>query len=356
MHLQIATTARSAASVFTLQPARDILPLDPSNLEPPMRAYVLSSTDTPPAITDLPMPEPADGEIRLKIRACGLNFADLLMARGQYQERPALPFVMGMEVAGTIDALGAGVTGFAIGQPVAAFAGQGGLAEYGCFPADRCLPIPPSMPFEQAAGFMVAYGTSHVALTHRARLTKGETLLVLGAAGGVGLTAVEIGAQLGARVVAFARGADKLAFARNAGASVLIDSDSADLKEQFKALGGVDVVYDAVGEPVASLALRALRPEGRFIVIGFAGGQVPHFPANILLVKNIEVIGLYWGGYAAFKPQVITKSLGDLMGLYAAGNLHPHVSNALPLEQTAEGMELMRSRKSTGKVVITMPD
>jgi NADPH2:quinone reductase len=320
-----------------------------------MRAFVLSSTDTPPALTDLPMPEPAPGEIRLKIRACGLNFADLLMARGQYQERPDLPFVMGMEVAGSIDAIGEGVTGLAVGQRVAAFAGQGGLADFGCFPAERCMPLPDAMPFEHAAGFMISYGTSHVALAHRARLAQGETLLVLGAAGGVGLTAVEIGAQLGAKVIAVARGAEKLAVAKAAGASVLIDSDSPDLKAELKALGGVDVVYDAVGDPIASLALRTLKPEGRFIVIGFAGGQVPQFPANILLVKNIDIIGLYWGGYAAFKPQIITQSLGQLMGLYAKGQLNPHISHALPLEQTMEGMDLMRTRKSTGKVVITMP-
>lgn len=320
-----------------------------------MRAFVLSSTDFPPTVTEIPMPTPAPGEIRLKIRACGLNFADLLMAQGTYQERPPLPFVMGMEVAGTVDALGEGVTGFTPGQPVAAFAGRGGLADYGCFPADRCLPIPADMPFEHAAGFMVAYGTSHVALTHRARLQEGETLLVLGAAGGVGLTAVEIGAQMGARVVAVARGAAKLAVAQAAGASVLIDSETADLKTAFKALGGVDVVYDAVGDPASSAALRALRPEGRFVVIGFAGGGVPQFPANILLVKNIDIIGLYWGGYAAFKPQVITRSLGQLMAMYAKGQLKPHVSHALPLDRTAEAMELMRSRQSTGKVVITMP-
>ncbi len=319
-----------------------------------MRAFVLSSTEAPPSVIDLPVPVPGPGEVRLRNRACGLNFADLLMAKGQYQERPPLPFVMGMEVAGEVEALGEGVTGLAIGQRVAAFAGQGGLAEYGCFPAARCLPIPESMPFEQAAGFMVAYGTSHVALTHRARLAAGETLLVLGAAGGVGLTAVEIGARMGARVVAVARGPEKLAVARAAGASVLIDSEGTDLKAAFKALGGVDVVYDAVGEPAASAALRALNPEGRFIVIGFAGGGVPQFPANILLVKNISVIGFYWGGYAAFQPQVITRSLRDLMAMYARGELHPHVSHTLPLDRTAEAMELMRSRASTGKVVVTM--
>ncbi|MCW1932409.1 NADPH:quinone oxidoreductase family protein [Pararhodobacter zhoushanensis] len=311
---------------------------------------------TPPALTDLPIPQPAAGEIRLRIRACGLNFADLLMAKGTYQETPPTPFVMGMEVAGTVDALGEGVTGFSIGQRVAGFAGKGGLAEYGCFPVERCLPLPDAMPFDQAAGFMVAYGTSHVALVHRARLMAGETLLVLGAAGGVGLTAVEIGAKLGAKVVAVARGPEKLKVAEAAGATVLIDSESTDLKAAFKALGGVDVVYDAVGEPAASAALRALRPQGRYVVIGFAGGGVPQFPANILLVKNIDVIGLYWGGYSVFAPNVITRSLTDLIAMYAKGDLHPHVSHALPLERTAEAMELMRTRTSTGKVVVTMDD
>ncbi len=322
-----------------------------------MRGFLLASTDQPPALTELPQPEPKPGELRIRIAACGLNFADLLMAEGRYQERPPLPFVMGMEVAGTIDALGEGVTGLAVGQRVAAFAGQGGLADYGCFPADRCLPIPDSMPFAQAAGFLVAYGTSHVALARRARLAAGETLLVLGAAGGVGLTAVEIGAQMGARVVAVARGPEKLEVARAAGAEVLIDSGGdTDLKAAFKELGGVDVVYDAVGEPAASAALRALRPEGRFLTIGFAGGQVPQFPANILLVKNIDVIGLYWGGYAGFRPEVIGESLATLLGWYGEGRLKPHVSHVLPLERTDEAMALLRGRKSTGKVVVSMSE
>jgi len=320
-----------------------------------MRAFVLASTDTPPALHDLPVPDPGPGEVRLKIRACGLNFADLLMTRGQYQERPALPFVMGMEVAGTVAAIGPGVNGLVEGQRVAAFAGQGGLAEYGCFPAARCLAIPDAMPYEAAAGFAVAYGTSHVALSHRARLRPGETLLVLGAAGGVGLTAVQIGKLMGARVVAVARGAEKLAVAQEAGADMLIDSETADLRAAFKEIGGVDVVYDAVGAPVAESALRALNPEGRFLVIGFAGGEVPQFPGNILLVKNLDVVGFYWGGYMAFRPEVIRSSLSQLLGWYAEGRLSPHVSHVLPLERAAEGLELLRSRSSTGKVVIAMP-
>jgi NADPH2:quinone reductase len=319
-----------------------------------MRALHLAELDTSPALVDLPLPEPGPGQVRLRIRACGLNFADLLMIRGQYQERPALPFVMGMEVAGEIDALGAGVTGLAPGQRVAAFAGQGGLAEYGVFDAARCMVLPDSMPFTHAAGFMVAYGTSHLALDHRAGLRAGETLLVLGAAGGVGLTAVEIGARMGARVVAVARGADKLEIARAAGAALCIDADHPDPRAAFKALGGVDVVYDAVGEPLAGAALRALRPEGRFLAIGFAGGQVPQVPANLLLVKNITVSGLYWGGYLAFRPEVLVESLRCLMGWYAEGGLQPHVSHVLPLARVHEGLDLLRTRKSTGKVVIVM--
>ena len=320
-----------------------------------MRAFVLAATGSPPSLIDLPVPDPGPGEVRLKIAACGLNFADLLMAEGSYQDTPPAPFTMGIEVSGTVEALGEGVTGLAPGQRVAAFAGQGGLAEYGCFPAARCVPLPDAMPFDVAAGFVVTYGTSHVALEHRARLKAGETLLVLGAAGGVGLTAVEIGARMGARVVAVARGAEKLAVAQAAGAEVLIDSGGdADLKAAFKGLGGVDVVYDAVGDPAASAALRALRPEGRFLVIGFAGGQVPQIPANILLVKNIDVIGFYWGAYAGFAPEVLDGSLARLMQWYDEGGLKPHVSHVLPLERTAEAMDLMRKRKSTGKVVITM--
>ncbi len=319
-----------------------------------MRAFQLSALGQPPAFVDLPLPQPQPGEVRLRIAACGLNFADLLMQDGKYQERPALPFTLGMEVAGTVEALGDGVTGLAVGDRVAAFAGQGGLAEAGCFPAARCLPLPPAMSFTEAAGFQIAYGTSHLALAHRAQLQPGETLFVTGAAGGVGLTAVEIGKRMGARVIASARGADKLAQARAAGADAVISSDAPDLRGQLKALGGVDVVYDTIGGDGFMDALRATKPEGRLLVIGFAGGQVPQVPANLLLVKNLSVIGLYWGGYLSFRPQVLMDSLATLLGWYEGGTLHPHVSHTLPLDQAPEALELLRSRRSTGKVVVTM--
>nr|WP_268793866.1 NADPH:quinone oxidoreductase family protein [Roseovarius indicus] len=298
-------------------------------------------------------PEPKEGEVRLEIGACGLNFADLLMIKGEYQDTPEPPFTLGMEVAGTIEACGPGVDEALLGRRVAVFGGQGGLADYGCFPADRCVTLPDAMPFTDAAAFQVAYGTSHVALDHKARLQPGETLLVLGAAGGVGLTAVEIGKQMGATVIACARGADKLAVAEQAGADHLIDAKTEDIRERCKALGGLDVVYDPVGGDQFKSAFRACNPEARILAIGFASGEVPQIPANHLLVKNISVLGLYWGGYLKFRPQVISDSLATLFGWYADGKLKPHVSHTLPLEQTLDGLELLRTRKSTGKVVIT---
>jgi len=205
-----------------------------------MRAFQVSSFTSAPALVDIAAPLPGPGEVLLDIAACGLNFADLLMAQGSYQDTPVPPFTLGMEVCGTVTALGEGVTTPAIGTRVAVFGGQGGMAEQGVFPANLCRPVPDSMSAEIAAGFMVAYGTSHLALTQRARLQQGETLLVLGAAGGVGLTAVEIGKALGARVIAVARGADKLAVAQAAGADHVIDSDTQDIKAVVRALGGAD--------------------------------------------------------------------------------------------------------------------
>jgi NADPH:quinone reductase len=319
-----------------------------------MRAYRLTETGQPPTLDDLPLPVPGPGEVRVAVRACGLNFADLLMIEGRYQERPALPMTMGMELAGVVEALGPGTAGPPPGTRVAAFAGQGGLADHAVVPAARCLTLPDTMDFATAAAFQIACGTSHLALTRRARLMPGETLLVLGAAGGVGLTAVEIGKRLGARVIASARGADRLAVAAAAGADHLIDSDAPGLRDALRGLGGVDVVYDAVGGGAFMEALRATRPEGRLLTIGFAGGEVPQVPANLLLVKNLTVIGLYWGGYLSFAPDALTGSLAELLDWHARGWLHPHISHRLPLHQVSEGLALLRDRRATGKVVITM--
>ncbi|PTW51362.1 NADPH:quinone oxidoreductase family protein [Rhodovulum kholense] len=319
-----------------------------------MRLFQLDRIGDRPRLTEADCPAPAVGEVRVRIAACGLNFADLLTIEGRYQEHPPLPATLGMELAGTVDALGEGVDPGLLGTRVAVFAGSGGLAEAGCFPATRCLPLPETMSFIEAAGFQIAYGTSHVALSHKARLAPGETLLVTGAAGGVGLTAVEIGKAMGATVIACARGADRLEVAREAGADHLIDSDAGDLRAAVLALGGADVVYDPVGGPLFAEAMRTCRPDGRLLAIGFASGEVPQIKANHLLVKNLSVIGLYWGGYLAFRPEVLTDSLATLFRWHAEGRLHPHVSHVLPLERAAEGLELLRQRKATGKVVIAM--
>lgn len=318
-----------------------------------MRVFQVSAFDAEPALASVPEPTPAAGEVLLQIAACGLNFADLLMANGTYQDTPTPPFTLGMEVCGTVIAHGPGVDRPAIGSRVAVFGGQGGMADKGVFPAALCRIVPDDMLAETAAGFMVAYGTSHLALTRRAQLKADETLLVLGAAGGVGLTAVEIGKALGATVIAVARGAEKLAIAQAAGADHVIDSSTEDVKTAVKALGGADVVYDPVGGDAFRAALGACNREARVIVIGFASGDIPQIPANIILVKNITVIGFYWGGYLTFHAQALTDSLAELLAWYADGRLQPHISHKIQLDNAGEALELMRTRKSTGKVVIT---
>lgn len=319
-----------------------------------MRALQVLELGQPPRLREIEVPVPEKGQVRLRIAACGLNFADLLMITGQYQERPPLPFTLGLEAAGTVDKLGQDVRGLSIGDKVAVFGGSGGLAEYGCFDARACVRLPDGMSFREGAAFQVAYGTGHVALDHKAKLRPDETLLVLGAAGGVGLAAVEIGKRMGGVVIACARGADRLAVARAAGADHLIDSEAEDIKERVKSLGGADVVYDPVGGHQFEAALRACNRDARIVVIGFASGSVPPIPTNIILVKNISVLGLYWGGYLAFKPHVITGSLETLFHWYGDGRLKPRISHALPLERALDALELLRSRRSTGKVVVTM--
>ncbi|MBU2980766.1 NADPH:quinone oxidoreductase family protein [Lentibacter algarum] len=321
-----------------------------------MRALRLRAFGQDPQIEMIPRPVPATGEVRIRIKACGLNFADLLMINGTYQDTPPLPFTLGMEISGIVEAHGEGVSSPPIGSSVAVFGGSGGLADYTCVNAARVTPLPEGTDMNAAAALQVAYGTSHVALDYKAKLKKGEVLLVLGAAGGVGLTAVEIGKLMGATVIACARGADKLAIAKAAGADHLIDASCEDIHAAVKALGGADVVYDPVGGKQFTAAMRACNPEARLLSIGFASGDVPQIKANHLLVKNLTVIGFYWGGYMGFKPEVVTDSLTTLAGWLHEGRITPHISHALPLDQALEGMALLKTRKSTGKVVITLVD
>lgn len=321
-----------------------------------MRAWQVAERGTDPANGRIARPDPGPGEVLIQVAACGLNFADLLQIDGRYQVRATPPYTPGMELAGRVVAHGQGVLSPAIGARVAVLTDAGGLAEYAIAPADRCLPLPDAMDWVTAAAFQIAYGTSLLALDRRGRLKAGETLVVTGAAGGVGLTAVAIGRRMGARVIAVARGADRLAVAAKAGAEMLIDSAEAglDLKARLKALGGADVIYDTVGGEMALGALGALRPEGRFLVIGFAGGDVPQFPANLMLVKNIEAIGVYFGGYQSFAPDVLTGVLAQLLDWQGAGALDPHVSHLLPFEAAGEGFTLLRERRATGKIVVTV--
>lgn len=318
-----------------------------------MRAMQVSELGAPLALAEAPVPEAGPGEVLLRVRACGLNFADTLMVAGRYQVKPPLPFSPGVEVAGVVEALGPGAAGPAPSTRVAAYVGHGGLAEFVALPAARCVPLPDGMPDAVAAGFLVAYGTSHVALAHAAKLRPGETLLVLGASGGVGLTAVELGARMGARVIAVARGTDRLDIARAAGASVLIDA-GADLRAEVKALGGADVVYDPVGGDLGEAALAATRAQARILPIGFASGGVPRYPANLLLVKDLSVLGVHFGAWAAHSPQAVRESFETLFAWWRLGRLAPHVSHVLPLADAEAGLELLRTRRATGKVVVEL--
>lgn len=319
--------------------------------ETTVRAWRIESLGAAPVLANLSRPDPGPGQALVRVAAAGLNFADLLMARGSYQQRPPLPFTPGLELAGTVAALGPGTDGPTPGTRVAA-ATTGAFADYALVPAESLVPLPDTMDFATAAGFLIAYGTSHLALAHRARLQPGETLFVTGAAGGVGLTAVEIGLRMGARVIASARGPDRLQIARAAGAHHLIDSEAPDLKDALKSLGGIDVFYDPVGGPAFDAALRAARPEGRLIPIGFASGEVPPIPANLLLVKNLTVIGLWWGDYTRFAPALVRDSLSTLFAWAAEGALKPLVSHRLPFDALPEALALIKDRKATGKVVL----
>jgi NADPH2:quinone reductase len=313
------------------------------------------------ALEDLPLPEPAADQVLIEVAAAGVNFADTLMIAGKYQERPAFPFAPGLEIAGTVRALGSNVSGLEPGQRVMALTDWGGYAEAALARAGDVYPIPPALTPErfgwaEAAGFPITYGTAHCALRWHADLQPGEVLLVHGAAGGVGLAAVEIGKAIGATVIATAGGPDKLAVAQAHGADHLIDYRREDIRDRVKELTagrGADVVFDPVGGDVFDASLRCIAWSGRLLVIGFAAGRVPQIPANILLVKNVAVMGVYWGSYRKHAPERLSEEFRELFGWVESGLLKPHVSHKLDLAQAREAMALLLERRSTGKVVLT---
>ncbi len=321
-----------------------------------MRAVLCKTLGGPEGLVveDIPSPRPAAGQVKIAIHAAGLNFGDTLIIQGKYQEKAELPFTPGMELAGTVVELGEGVEHLAVGDTVIAMTGTGAFAEEVVTDADWVLKIPASVDMRAAAAFPVAYGTSHLALGHRAALRKGEVLLVLGAAGGVGLTAVEIGKAMGATVVACASSPEKLEVARKYGADHGIDYARENIRDRVKELtGGADVVYDPVGGDAFQQALRSINWEGRLIVIGFASGTIQQIPSNYILLKNCSVMGALWGAYRRRDPEPMRSSLAILIDWLAAGKIKPHISHEMPLEQAGEALRLMLDRKSTGKVVLT---
>jgi len=302
-------------------------------------------------------PEAGDNDVVIDVKACAVNFADSLMVEGSYQVKPALPFSPGLEVAGVISRIGPKVTGWKVGDKVQALTNWGGFAEKVAVPSHALCPLPDDMSYVEAAAFVVAYGTSHMALDYRAKLQKDEWLVVNGAGGGVGLTAVEIGKLKGARVIATAGSDEKLAIAREKGADFTINYKQDDVRAKIKEFTGgkgANVVYDPVGGEVFRQSLRAMAPEGRMLIIGFASGDIPQIPANHLLVKNIELIGFYWGAYKRFKTKVLQESTQQLFQWHREGRLRPHISATFPLAETADAIRALRNRSSSGKVVVTM--
>ncbi len=324
-----------------------------------MRAILCRGWGGPDSLelAEIPPPAVGPGQVRIGVAAAGLNFADTLMIAGKYQEKPVFPFSPGLEVAGTVLEIGSDVTGLVTGQRVAAVLDHGGFAEQAVARAEDIFPIPESMDFATAAGFPIAYGTSHIALWERAGLKAGETLLVHGAAGGVGLTAVEIGKALGATVIASAKGQERLKVAAAHGADHLIDHPGEDVRDRVREITngrGVDVVYDPVGGELFDKSLRSVAWGARLLVIGFAGGATQQIPANLLLVKNCSAIGLYWGSYRRQAPQLIAESFRALFAWFEDGKLKPLVSQQFPLEKATEALNLIAHRRATGKVVLTM--
>jgi len=298
---------------------------------------------------------PGPKQIVISVKACGVNFPDTLIIQNLYQFKPALPFSPGGELAGVVKAVGEGVKHLQVGQPVLAFTGWGGFAEEVLADGKQVIPLPPGVDFTIAAAFMMTYGTSFHALKDRAHIQPGETLLVLGAAGGVGLAAIELGKKMGARVIAAASSAEKLAVCREHGADELINYESEDLRERVKALTdgkGADVIYDPVGGKYAEPALRSIVWKGRYLVVGFAAGDIPKIPLNLALLKGCAILGVFWGEFATRESQVNMANGMQLFQWLMQGELKPHVSKTYPLEKAGEALRALMERQVAGKLVL----
>ncbi len=324
-----------------------------------MKAVLCKAYGPPDSLVfeDVASPIAGPGEAVVSVKAASVNFPDVLIIENKYQMKPPLPFSPGSELAGIVKAVGDGVTHLKPGDRVMAITGYGAFAEEVNVDARKLFPIPPAMDFATAAAFGLTYGTSEHALVDRAALKSGETLLVLGAAGGVGLAAIEIGKILGARVIACASTDDKLAVCRAHGADETINYTTEDLRERIKALtsgAGPDVVYDPVGGEYTELALRSIAWRGRLLVVGFAAGEIPKIPLNLTLLKGCSIVGVFWGDFARREPGHFADAMARLSAWHADGKLKPHISNTFPLERAADALKLMAARKVMGKVVLSV--
>jgi len=322
-----------------------------------MKAIVCEAWGLPDTLVVRELPEvvPEAGKVAIKVEAAGVNFPDVLIIQNKYQFKPELPFTPGGELAGTVTAVGEGVTQYKAGDRVIAFVGQGAFAQQIAVPEKSVMPMPPGMDFDTAAAITLTYGTSHHAVVDRAQLKAGETMLVLGAAGGVGLAAIEIGKALGARVIAAASSDEKLEICRQHGADATINYSTQDLREAIKASTdgkGPDVVYDPVGGIYAEPAFRSIGWRGRYLVVGFANGEIPKLPLNLTLLKGASLVGVFWGEYVRREPKANMAAMRELMGWLAEGKIRPHISGRYALADTPKALNDMAARKVTGKVVI----
>ena len=316
------------------------------------KAYGMPETLVIEEVADL---KAGKGQVVVEVKACGVNFPDTLIIQGKYQFKPAMPFSPGSEVAGVIKEVGEGVTGLSVGDHMIASTGWGGFAEEVVVDRAKIIPMPAGLDFTIASAFVLTYGTSHHALKDRAQLQPGETLLVLGAAGGVGIAAIEIGKQLGARVIAAASSDEKLEVCQQHGANEVINYAREDLRERIKQITdgqGVDVIFDPVGGSYSEPALRSMAWKGRFLVVGFAGGEIPRIPLNLTLLKGCSIVGVFWGAFTEREPQRNQENLKELMNWLSQGILKPHISATYPLERAADALYDMLNRKVLGKAVL----